>query len=451
MRCYGIARGLRKSQLRARGDTLTRNMSSRAALITFAFAVVCASSCRGPAGSHPAVPASEPATLAFAIDGRTNEAPSVAAFDATVAVVWTARHDQGADIYISVSNDSGATFASPARVNDIEGDARASGEQPARVVVGRGNVIHVVWPTRRDGRAEIRYASSTDAGKSFSKAATIAGERETGLRGWQSVAIGHDGGVHAIWLDGRNATPRPAGSKHEHGKGGESPRQDVIHATWKGDGPRSERSVATHVCFCCKTAIATSGNRVYAAFRDIYPGSLRDISVARSTDNGATFQEPIRLSEDGWKIEACPDDGPAMAADSHGGLHVTWPTMIAGDVPRKGIFYASLPSPAAEGQKFSDRLRLDAGDGDPAHPQIASDDHGTSAVIWDERLGDRRRVVLRRVAEGKAAAPEVFEGPGLSYPAVAAAAGHWVAVWSAQGAAGRAVIEGRRLAFTSPH
>ena len=425
-------------------------MSSRAFPIAFVLAIVCASSCRGTA-ERPAAPANAPAKLSFAIEGRTNDSPSVAAFGKTVAVVWTARREQGADVYISVSADNGATFAPATRVNDTEGDARASGEQPARVVVGYGNVIHVVWPTRRDGRAEIRYASSTNAGKSFSKATTIAGEHEAGIRGWQSVAIGYDGSVHAIWLDGRNATPRPAGTKHQHGKGGESPRQDVIHAAWKGDGPRSENSVATHVCFCCKTAIVTTGDRVYAAFRNIYPGSLRDISVVRSTDNGATFQEPIRLSEDGWKIEACPDDGPAMATDSHGGLYITWPTMLTGETPRKGIFYASMPNATAPAAMFSERLRLDAGDGDPAHPQIASDLHGTSAVIWDERLGDQRRVVLRRITEGKATAPEIFAGPGFSYPAVAAAEGHWVAVWAAQGAEGRTVIEGRRLAFTPAH
>ena len=426
-------------------------MSNRAVLIAFVLAVACASSCRGAGEPRPAASANEPAKLTFAIDGRTNGSPSVAAFGKTVAVAWTARRDDAADIFMSVSTDGGATFATPVRVNDIDGDARASGEQPARVAVGYGNVIHVVWPTRREGRSEILFATSTDVGKSFSKAATIAGDDDTGLRGWHSVAIGYDGGVHAIWLDGRNAAPRPAGTKHQHGKGGDPPRQDVYHSAWKGGGPRSERAVATNVCFCCKTAIVTAGDRVYTAFRNIYPGSLRDISVARSIDNGATFQEPIRLSEDGWKIEACPDDGPAMAADSHGGLHIAWPTIVAGDVPRKAIFHASLPSDAAAGLKFSERLRLDGGEGDPAHPQIAADLHGTSAVIWDERLGDRRRVVLRLVSEGKAAAPDVFEGPGFSYPAVAAPEGAWVAVWSAQGADGRTVIEGRRLAFTASH
>ena len=55
----------------------------------------------------------------------------------------------------------------------------------------------------------------------------------------------------------------------------------MFHASWKDEGVRSEHMVQANVCFCCKTAIATAGEHVYAAWRHIYPGSLRDIAVAR--------------------------------------------------------------------------------------------------------------------------------------------------------------------------
>jgi hypothetical protein len=201
--------------------------------------------------------------------------------------------------------------------------------------------------------------------------------------------------------------------------------------------------VASHVCFCCKTAVATSGTRVYVAWRHIYPGSIRDIAVARSSDNGQTFGEPARLSEDDWKIAGCPDDGPAMAADGHGGIHLAWPTFVPGETPRKGIFYASL----TDAGTFTPRLRLDAGTADPAHPQLASDVHGTSAVVWDERAENSRRIVLRRVTNGTPVAPLTFEGQGVSYPAIAAGDGYWVTVWSVQHPDGRSTIEGRRIPF----
>jgi hypothetical protein len=370
-----------------------------------------------------------------------------------VAVAWTASAEKISDIYVSISNDSGATFRDPVRVNDVEGDARASGEQAARVLIGAGNIIHVIWPSRREGQAVIRYAKSIDGGRSFSKATTVAGDRSPGMRGWESAALLHDGGVHAAWLDGRNAAP--TGHHHGHGSSGRSPsrsargagapRQDLFYATWKGDEPEEDRLLAERVCFCCKTAVATSGDHVYVAWRHIFPDSIRDIAVARSTDKGVTFGAPVRLSEDGWKIEACPDDGPAMATDAHGVVYVTWPTMVPGDTPRKGIFYSSL----TEAGTFTPRLRLDSGQADPAHPQIGSEEHGTSAVVWDERAGETRRIVLRRVTAGKAEPPEIFEGTGVNYPVVAATEGHFVVMWSAQASGQQPTIEGRRLPFRS--
>jgi hypothetical protein len=388
-----------------------------------------------------------PARLAFAVPGRSNSAPSVAAFGQKVAVVWSASRDSGSDVYLSASSDGGATFSAPLRVNDVEGDARASGEQPARVVVDN-KTIHVAWPSKRDGRSVIRYSSSTDGGKSFVQAVSIAGSDSPGLRGWESMALAYDGGVQVVWLDGRNAGTGE--SHHQHGKAPgsghmESPRQDILHASWKGDGPRTERTIATNVCFCCKTAIVTAGDRVYAAWRHIYPGSLRDIAFARSTDNGQTFGEPIRVSEDGWKIEACPDDGPALAADGHGGVHITWPALVSGDTPRKGIFYSSFK----DEQSFTPRVRLDSGEGDAAHPQIAATFHTTTAVVWDERAGGARRIVLRTVKDDAPAAPQIFEGQGVSYPVIASGEGYWIVLWSAEGQDGHAVIEGRRIPASS--
>ena len=101
--------------------------------------------------------------------------------------------------------------AAPVRVNDVEGEARASGEQPARVVMNK--TIHVVWPARIDGRPVIRYARSEDDGRSFSKAETVAGEGRSGARGWEAMTLGYDGGVQLVWLDGRNDKST---AKHQH-------------------------------------------------------------------------------------------------------------------------------------------------------------------------------------------------------------------------------------------
>jgi hypothetical protein len=42
-------------------------------------------------------------------------------------------------------------------------------------------------------------------------------------------------------------------------------------------------------------------------------GEIRDMVVATSHDGGLTFDEPVRVSDDGCKINGLPDSGPSVA------------------------------------------------------------------------------------------------------------------------------------------
>jgi hypothetical protein len=390
-------------------------------------------------------------TFTLGVQGRSNTSASVAAAGRTVAVVWTATSDSGSDIYFAASRDGGRSFGAPVRVNDVAGDSRASGEQPARVAIGGD--VHVVWPSRDGAASVIRYARSTDGGRTFHPAALLSHAAQ-GARGWSSVALGPEGVLHTVWLDGRNASPSThtapdvqAHSRHQPGgpadggaMGHGSPRQDVFHASWRPGAEDAESALATDVCFCCKTSVVATGSTVYAAWRHIFPGSIRDIAVARSNDAGQTFGEPVRVSEDGWRLDACPDDGPALAASPGGELHVVWPTLASIEPMRKGIFYSS----SADGRAFAARARVDSGTADPAHPQIAADGNQV-AIVWDETAKGDHRIMLRRAAAaGLIAEPETLTGgaDGSMYPVVAAVPDGWLVLWTSQPSNGKAVIEG---------
>ena len=369
---------------------------------------------------------------------------SLAADGHRVAAAWAETREGHTDVYAALSDNDGESFGSAVRVNDIEGDARVSGEQPPRIALGRDVVV--VWASRANESSRIRMARSTDAGKTFLPAVTLHQEGLTGARGWQSVAIGPDAVIHALWLDGRHAGTAMA---HHHDSTGAkampeaaaSPRQDIMHASWSANGSTSETEVAPFVCFCCKTSIAFGPDKsVYAAWRHIYPTSMRDIAVARSTDGGRTFDTPTRVSLDNWQLSGCPDDGPAMVVDAANVIHVVWPTLVPGTTPSKGIFYAYSTD---SGKSFSARQRLD----DPqatsaAHPAIALDGRDV-VVVWDELSpAKERRVRLRRLSQSDSAAwaPESStgllvnaEGPA-SYPSVAVAGGKIVVAWAGEGA-----------------
>src|SRR6185369_6718113 len=49
-------------------------------------------------------------------------------------------------------------------------------------------------------------------------------------------------------------------------------------------------------CPCCRTNIATTDDgTLYLAWRQVYPGNIRDVVVAHSSDKGATWSEPVRV------------------------------------------------------------------------------------------------------------------------------------------------------------
>ena len=105
-------------------------------------------------------------------------------------------------------------------------------------------------------------------------------------------------------------------------------------------------------------------------------------SRARATAD-ARSRPPVRVSEDKWELEGCPDDGPAMAIDARNGIHIVWPTLVTESAGQTiALFYAS----SADGRTFTTRERIPT-EGMPHHPQIASAADGSLALAWDELAG----------------------------------------------------------------
>jgi hypothetical protein len=372
--------------------------------------------------------ASNSERVVLAVPDRANADVTLASDRTRVAAVWAATGTRRTDIFLTMSDDAGVHFGAPIRVNDVDGDATANGEQPPRVML-RGRDVSVLWVSKQNGVAAIRSAASTDGGITFSSARTITPAGVTGARGWQSAAISDDGVIHAAWLDGRNAAqptlPQASASHHHHG---EPLRQDIFHAMWRVTDVPIEGLVATKVCFCCKTAVVSRGDEVFVAWRHVFEGGMRDIAIGRSTDGGRTFSSPVRVSLDNWRIDACPDDGPSMALALDGKLHVVWPTLVNdSDRARLGIFHAVSTD---GGATFSSRERIDGARGtDPSHPRVVIDVDGDPVFVWDEMTGDRRQVALRR---GNEPVQVISTGRASSYPAVAVSGEDLVVAWTDQ-------------------
>ena len=379
---------------------------------------------------------SEQTTLGVA--GAVNGTPSLTVLGRSVAAVWTTTKDGAADVYVGMSSDGGATFAPPRRVNDQDGDASANNEQPPRAAItGQGaQTVTVIWSKRNEGpqrmrRDAIRMARSSNGGRTFSPARFTHDSALSGARGWESVTVGPDGAIHAVWLDGRDAERKMADAAAHSGTAHKGqPPQDVYHGTIAPDGRVIEGVIATGVCFCCKTTVAVDTRGVvYAAWRHIFPGSMRDIAFAKSIDGGRHFDPPVRVSEDKWELNGCPEDGPSMAVDANGVIHIVWATLVQDGDPHKALFYAT----SRDGKTFSARTPISvAATATPGHPQLALGADGGAAVVWDELVAGQRRVAFARTSRaGASQPPQILSGDeSASHPVIVRSDGGFLVAWT---------------------
>jgi hypothetical protein len=381
------------------------------------------------------------APIRLGLPGRASATPSIAARGDFVVVAWGASLPQGGgDVFVSVSRDAARSFAEPVRVDARIGEARLGGELPPRVALGPARsgdtpAIHVTWGARASLResalTEIRTARSVDGGRTFEKPAVLNAEGAGGDRGWHATAMDPRGVAHAVWLDHRAIPSRKPGEAHVHGTGVDMSQMSGLY--YAGAGPGSERELTRGVCYCCKTALVVSDEgAIYAAWRHVYPGSIRDIAFTMSADGGRTFAAPARVSVDNWTLAGCPDDGPAIALDREGPVHIVWPTVIDGPAPEGAIFYAST----RDGSRFTPRVRVPTlGGPKPSHPQILADGDGSLVVAWDEAVGGMRRAAVRRVTFDRTGLPVFGEvqglgGEGGAFPVMAASSRGILAAWT---------------------
>lgn len=390
------------------------------------------------------------AVAELAVANRTNANPTVAAEGAFVAVVWSAATVSSMDLFVAVSRDGGLTFAPPVQVNGVAGEARVSGENPARVALvprkGREPELVVVWTARSGSTWKLQYARSTDGGRTYSAATSVPGSAAPGTRGWHSATVDGNGRVSVMWLDHRGLATADSGHRHGAARGA-TPATTATTSTAPPADPTaraglssvlvasldgtSASTIATSPCYCCKTALASDGTTRYAAWRHVFPDGERDIAFAATVDGGRRFSAPIRLSTDHWKLDGCPDNGPALAVDKSHRVHAVWPTLESGGSKTDlSLFYAL----SRNGRSFGVRTRIPTR-GPAGHVQVAIGRDGAPIVAWDEVVDGARRLGLARVVlgtDGRVSFAPLSVGdqaPGQWYPALTASPGGVIATW----------------------
>ena len=140
-------------------------------------------------------------------------------------------------------------------------------------------------------------------------------------------------------------------------------------------------------------------------------------------DGAESFAAPVRVHDDGWVLNGCPDIGPDVAVSEDGAVHAAWYTGAPG---RTGLWYARSTD---RGTSFSAPVALlPAGHAPPSQVKLATAYHHFWAV-WEDRRGIPVRIRFGTPGEGRGVA--VGEG---EFPTIAAGGRTLGVVWQKGGA-----------------
>ncbi|WP_367026072.1 sialidase family protein [Methylococcus sp. ANG] len=279
-------------------------------------------------------------------------------------------------VLIDRSSDFGKTFSVPTVVNPDGQRLKAQSEDRPSIAVDRAGRVLVTYPAEGRQAMTTYLAVSGDGGRHFSEPKPVS-ERWEEVKDYQSkLVVDGDSRPYVYWHDERDRRDyREVGLPMYYALLESSDTPNLVN-----------RKVVNDTCECCRIAAAfePDGTPVVLS-RMIYPGGVRDHGLIR---RDAGDWKTWRVTFDDWKIDACPEHGPALSIGDRGTYHIVWFTQ--GD-KRQGLFYARSPD---RGRTFSAPVPVGSREDLAGHADVVA--VGPRVVlIWLEFDGTRHRLRLR--------------------------------------------------------
>lgn len=284
-----------------------------------------------------------------------------------IVLSWIKQIDTSTSIFCyAISEDHGKTFGKTIEVPGST-NVHPHGENMPKVIFKPSGEIIAAWgaanPNPKNAYSGLVYYShSFNNGKTWTKLQPITKDTASFDQRYFDIALLPDGEAGIVWLDNRKTSSK-------EGSG-------LYYAVTNGStGFQNEKLIAEPCCQCCRTDLFIDTRKnIHVLYRAIINDSIRDMVHIVSTDNGKSFTQPLRISQDNWVINGCPHTGPAMAENKEG-LQFTWFTGGSGS----GIYYNTSKD---NGKTFTARNSVS---GKAAkHCQITTLPNDNILIVWNE-------------------------------------------------------------------
>ncbi|MEM9860338.1 MAG: MopE-related protein [Myxococcota bacterium] len=355
-----------------------------------------------------------------AAGGSNSVQPFVAADGAGVYAAWMDLRNGNAQAFYARSNNAGASFSAPFRLDENGGPAFGP-----RVIFSAPDVVNTFWADFRGGTnfREIMNRRSTNEGLTFGSVRRInpgmdddsfnlriasSGDRvyavyeaftsarnrhifllyssDAGANWTGPVQV--DNGDEAITPNFVAASPEVAASGtdvHIVWRDNRLGALDVYYARSTNGGvtlPSSDRRLDVGNGASFSPVVAAEGSNVYVAWVDDRSGTAFDINFARSDSRGASFSTAVNIDDD-----PLPHDSiePVIVAPTAGVVALAWVDF------RSGFSDVIVRRSETAGASFDDAVRVDTGTapGTSGSFDVAlAADGDTIGVAWaDDRAG----------------------------------------------------------------
>lgn len=318
---------------------------------------------------------------------------------------------------LTVSSDWGDSFEPIVPISEPGAVVSSHGENSPSLAIN-GIEFYALWEqSTPTGETDLMFARSLRFGRKFDKPVRVTDKTTPSSNAFSFLTVAPSGDLYAVWLDARDPQHTAPGTSHVY-----LTKSTDKGATWSKNIP-----IANNVCPCCRPTVAFGANgEVFAAWRNVDAGDMRDMMLSVSTDNGATFGKPVLMANDRWKISGCPHTGPQLVVKGKR-LYAAWHSEgAAGDSTNAGIRVTWSDD---GGKTFAKPVIASAGVNDTNHPSLSLSEDGRLLVAFQGReaaekdgWGPVRGFLTEVFDNGSVSTPTVIPGSRktVQFPTVVA-------------------------------